>query len=185
MDMRGMRPRTMATSSQRCRRGQLWQSLKILSGSSDLSSTVRKPYLKKKSGMRVKRQTDWTPCPSASSMSAARMRPPAPWPLAAGATTMERTSAEEDAAIGLGDGEVANVFAYFGEGTLEQRAVGGERVHQVVDVGGVVEQGLTHQHQQPPSLELRSVPTRLPRLDARARARFRRSRRGNRAWLAK
>jgi hypothetical protein len=50
MEMRGMRPRTMATSSQRCRRGQFWQSLKILSGSSDLSSTVRKPYLKKKSG---------------------------------------------------------------------------------------------------------------------------------------
>ncbi len=30
--MRGMRPRTMATSSQRWRRGQLWQSLKIFVG---------------------------------------------------------------------------------------------------------------------------------------------------------
>lgn len=92
IDMRGMRPRTMATSSQRCRRGHAWQSLNILSGSSALSSTVRKPYLKKKSGMRVKRHTDWTPCVSASSINAVRMRPPAPWPLASGFTTMERTS---------------------------------------------------------------------------------------------
>jgi hydrogenase maturation factor HypF (carbamoyltransferase family) len=81
METRGMRPRTMATSSQRCRRGQFWQSLKILSGSSDLSSTVRKPYLKKKSGMRVKRQTDWMPCSSASSISAPECgrRRPGPW----------------------------------------------------------------------------------------------------------
>src|ERR1035437_7560679 len=42
--------------------------------------------------MRVKRQTDWMPCSSASAMSAARMRLPAPWLLAAGMTAMERTS---------------------------------------------------------------------------------------------
>ena len=30
--MRGILPRTIATSSQRCSRGHIWQSLKILSG---------------------------------------------------------------------------------------------------------------------------------------------------------
>ena len=58
------------------------------------------------------------------------MPPPAPWLLASGLTTMERTSAEvravevqgaaaeEDAAVGLGDGEVADVFADLGVGAL-------------------------------------------------------------------
>jgi len=63
---------------------------------------------------------------------------------------VERAAAEEDAAVGLGHGEIADVFADFGEGALEQRAVAGERIHQVVDVRGVLEQGLTHPHGQPP-----------------------------------
>src|ERR1035441_2560638 len=47
---------------------------------------------------------------------------------------VQRAAAEEDAAIGFGDGEVADVFADLGEGALEQRAVAGERIHQVVDL---------------------------------------------------
>jgi hypothetical protein len=58
IDIFGIFPRTIATSSQRCSRGQFWQSLKTLSGRSALSSTVRNPYLKKKSGMRVNRHTE-------------------------------------------------------------------------------------------------------------------------------
>ena len=171
----GMRPRTMATSSQRCRRGQLWQSLKILSGSSDLSSTVRKPYLKKKSGMRVNRQTDWTPCSSASSISA--LEDASAGALALGlrlhddgahltemrAVEVQRAAAQKDAAIGLGHGEVADVFADLREGALEQRAVAGERVHQIVDVGGILEQGLTHQHGRPPHAGFCRAPRRAPK----------------------
>ena len=67
------------------------------------------------------------------------------------AVEVERAAAEKDAAIGLGDGEVANVFADLGEWALEQRAIGGERIHQIVDVGGVLKQGLTHQHGRPPA----------------------------------
>ena len=63
---------------------------------------------------------------------------------------MERAAAEEDAAVGDGHGEVADVLADLGVVALEKRAVGGERVHQVVDAGGVVEAGLTHQHGRPP-----------------------------------
>ncbi len=37
---------------------------------------------------------------------------------------VQRAAAQKDAAIGFGDGEVADVFADFGEGALEQRAVG-------------------------------------------------------------
>jgi len=66
------------------------------------------------------------------------------------AIKVQRAAAEKHAAIGFGDGEVANVFANLSEGALEQRTVGRERVHQVVDVGGVLEQGLTHEHRQPP-----------------------------------
>jgi hypothetical protein len=39
------------------------------------------------------------------------------------AVEVQRAAAEKDAAIGFGDGEVANVFADLGEGALEQRAV--------------------------------------------------------------
>src|ERR1700677_169017 len=66
------------------------------------------------------------------------------------AVKVERAAAEEDAAIGFCDGEVANVFADLGEWTAQQRAIGGERVHQVVDVGGILKEGLTHQHGRPP-----------------------------------
>ena len=66
------------------------------------------------------------------------------------AVEMQRAAAQEDAAIGLGNREVADVFAYLGERSLQQRAVGRELIHQVVDVGGVLEQSLTHQHERPP-----------------------------------
>jgi hypothetical protein len=60
------------------------------------------------------------------------------------AVKVERAAAEEDTAIGFGNREVADVLAYLSEGALEQSAVGGERVHKVVNVGGVLEEGLTH-----------------------------------------
>ena len=57
---------------------------------------------------------------------------------------VERSAAEKYAAIGLSNGEVANVFADFGEGPLEQGAVAGKRVHQIIDIGGVVQKRFTH-----------------------------------------
>ena len=63
---------------------------------------------------------------------------------------MERAAAQKNAAVRLGDGEVANVFADLSEGALEQRTVGGERVHQVIDIGGVLEPRFTHQHVRSP-----------------------------------
>jgi len=41
------------------------------------------------------------------------------------AVEMERAAAEEDAAIGFGDSEIADVFANLGECALEERAVSG------------------------------------------------------------
>ena len=171
--MRGMRPRTMATSSQRCRRGQIWQSLKILSGSSALSSTVRKSILEKEVGNARKqadrldavlfgffdeRAQNASACALALGFGLdddgahlAEMRP----------VKVQRAAAEKDAAIRLGDGEVANVLADFGEGALEQRAVAGERVDQVVDIGGVVQQGLTHQHEAASSHWFQSAAMRV------------------------
>src|ERR1700761_1560653 len=64
---------------------------------------------------------------------------------------MQRTAAKKHAAIGFGEGEVANVLAYLSERALEQRAVAGERVHQVVNVRRIVQKSLTYPHGQPPA----------------------------------
>ena len=117
-----------------------------LVGESDLSSTMRKPYLKKKSGMRVNRQTDWMPWHFGFFNE--RAQDAAACALAFGlgldddgadfaevrSVEVQRAAAEEDAAVGFGNGEVADVFADFGEAASEQRAVAGERVDEVVDV---------------------------------------------------
>ena len=67
------------------------------------------------------------------------------------AVKMERAAAEKLNALGfgfvggdeaLGYGEVADVFADFGVGAAQQRAVAGERVDEVVDVAGVLEVSL-------------------------------------------
>src|SRR6201747_1604439 len=52
---------------------------------------------------------------------------------------MQRAAAEEDAALGFGHHEVADVLADLGVVAAEQRAVAGERVDQVEDVDGILE----------------------------------------------
>src|ERR1039458_488073 len=50
------------------------------------------------------------------------------------AVKVQCTAAQKDAAIGQDDGKVTDVFADLGEGTVDQRAVGSERVDQVADI---------------------------------------------------
>src|SRR5450631_2601812 len=69
---------------------------------------------------------------------------------------VQRPAADKHAAIRLGNREVADVFADLRKGALQQRTIARERVHQVVDVGGVLQQCLTHQHGWPPQSHVSS-----------------------------
>src|SRR5271168_4916336 len=54
---------------------------------------------------------------------------------------MQSSAAEEDAGLGLGDVEVADVLADLGVGAAEEGAVAGEGVDQLEDVDGVLQLG--------------------------------------------
>ena len=101
---------------------------------------------------------------------------------------VQRAAAEEDTAIGEGDGEVADVFANLREGALEQRAVARKRIDQVTDVGGVCESALRTSMNGLLSAGVRAKTRDAfrrggQRLANALRALFLRSRCGNRAWL--
>src|SRR5690349_9396731 len=101
---------------------------------------------------------------------------------------MKSAAAEENAALRFGDREVANVLAYFRKSAAQQRAVVRQAVDQFVDVCGILETRLTHQHERSPCPVHTVAPApegglqwiRQP--DGRGPARCRQSRRGNRAW---
>src|SRR6185312_7789179 len=103
---------------------------------------------------------------------------------------MQSAAAEENAALRFGDREVANVLAYFRKSATQQRPVVRQAVDQFVDVRGILETRLTHQHERSPCPGHTVAPApecglqwiRQP--GGHVPARCRQSRCGNRAWPA-
>src|SRR5271155_1968165 len=87
---------------------------------------------------------------------------------------MQRAASEKHSGFALRNRKIANVFAYLREDAPQQRAVPRQAVHQLIDVGRILQASLTHQHGSPrysqdsPSRMSRPKPARgLPPQSAR------------------